>query len=152
VRFRLYRPSDFPSLYAIEEECFQPPLRFGRKYMRDLIASEQSVTWMAEEDETIAGFAIVEFVKEGVESIAYIQTIEVAAAHRRRGTAAGLLQHVEQSALHAGVGAIWLHVDTANEQAIRLYRAHGYTRRGRHEHYYARGRAAEIYAKDIGAV
>lgn len=149
---RPYRPADFPDLYAIEEECFLPPFRFGRRYMRELIASPQAAIWMVEDEGHIIGFAIVECTREPDQTVAYIQTIEVLPAHRRRGAAASLLQHVEQSAHEAGAAEIWLHVDAANESAIRLYRAHGYHREGRHEHYYARGRAAEIYAKDISGL
>ena len=149
MHYRPYRPIDFPALYAIEEECFQPPLRFGKQYMRNLLSNPASRTWLAEENDTLAGFAIVELNPEPGSGVAYIQTIEVAAAFRRRGIASALLDHVEQSAQEAGVITIWLHVDSANTAAISLYLAHGFTRQGTEPHYYARRRDAEILAKPL---
>jgi ribosomal protein S18 acetylase RimI-like enzyme len=56
---------------------------------------------------------------------------------------------MEQSARAAGATAIWLHVDAANDSAIHLYESHGYRHQGRQEHYYDRGRAAEVYLKSL---
>lgn len=151
MHYRLYHPDDFAQLYAIEEVCFQPPLRFGRRYMRDLVNSPDSDTWIADENGRLAGFAIVEVTSEAENRIAYIQTIEVAPEHRQRGIGAELLRRLEASAHARGAAAVWLHVDAHNAFAIRLYRAHGYQQQGRQEHYYARGRTAEIYVKPLPA-
>ena len=145
VLYRPYRLGDFAQLYAIEEICFEPPVRFSRRYMQQIIGSKTSATWIAEEDGMMAGFTVIDCREELEGNIAYIQTIEVAPAFRRRGTGAELLRLVDQSARGAEAILVWLHVDAQNEAAIRLYRAHGYQRQGRQEHYYARGRAAEIY-------
>jgi ribosomal-protein-alanine N-acetyltransferase len=147
MRYRLYRHTDFPQLYAIEELCFQPPLRFPRSYMRSVIENPDSDTWMAEEADQIAGFAIVEWAGLSEDRYGYIQTLEVAPDHRRRGIARELLTRVEESARAAGALTIWLHVDTENAAAIQLYEAHGYEQQGREEHYYARHRAAYVYSK-----
>ena len=58
--YRLYVPEDFVSLYSIEEVCFQPPHRFSRAYMRQLIRQPNAATWIAEEDGRIHGFGLVE--------------------------------------------------------------------------------------------
>jgi ribosomal protein S18 acetylase RimI-like enzyme len=152
VTYRLYIPGDFPALYAIEEVCFQPPYRFGRRYMRQLVESADGATWIAEEDGRLAGFAIVEWTRQPGGTVAYIQTIEVAPERRGRGVGGQLLRRMEDSAREAGAQAIWLHVDAENAGAIRLYRTHGYLCEGREEHYYARGRAALIYAKPLGVL
>jgi len=149
VQFRLYQDGDFARLYAIEEFCFQPPIRFGRGTMRQLVDSSVCATWIAEEDDAILGFAIVEWTREPDLITAYIPTLEVLPDQRRRGIGAELLRRVEASATAAGAGLIWLHVDAENDPAIGLYRAAGYQRSGRHEHYYARYRAAEIYMKAL---
>jgi len=149
MHYRLFRPDDFPQLYAIEEICFQPPLRFPRRYMRHIIESPASATWIAEEEDTLTGFAIVEWSGDPPRRQAYIQTLEVTPAHRRRGIASELLRRLETSAQQAGAREIWLHVDTENDSALRLYRAHGYQQQGRAEHYYARHRPADIYAKPL---
>ena len=152
MHYRLYRPDDFAQLYAIEEQCFQPPLRFGRRYMQRLVDAATSATWIAEEDSMMAGFAIVEWASQPEDSAAYIQTLEVAPSQRQRGVGAELLHRLESSAQAAGAAEIWLHVDAQNDGAIHLYRASGYVMDGREEHYYARGRAAEIYIKSLSVV
>ena len=151
--YRLYQPTDFETLYALEEVCFQPPLRFPRSYMRRILGNSDSATWIAEEPEHaskhMAGFANVEWAGPVHDRYAYIQTLEVSPEHRRHGVARELLTRLEQSAKAAGAAAIWLHVDTENLPAIRLYEAHGYSQQGREEHYYARHRAAFIYSKSL---
>ncbi|HWG21751.1 MAG TPA: N-acetyltransferase [Terracidiphilus sp.] len=149
MHFRLYTSADFPRLYAIEEICFQPPLRFPRRYMRQLVESQDSATWIAEQADQLAGFAIVEWSGDPANPQAYIQTLEVSPQHRRQGIALELLLRLESSARSAGATTIWLHVDAENTSAIALYRAHGYQQQGREEHYYARHRPAEIYAKSL---
>jgi ribosomal protein S18 acetylase RimI-like enzyme len=153
MHYRLYTPTDFEPLYAIEELCFQTPLRFPRAYMRRVIENRDSATWIAEviaeESAQMAGFAIVEWGAANEDRYAYIQTLEVAPSHRRCGIARELLARLEDSAQEAGALTIWLHVDTENASAIQLYQAHGYTKRGREDHYYARHRAADIYSKPL---
>ena len=145
----LYKPEDFAALYAIEEACFQPPFRFGRRYMRQIVDNPDSATWIAEQDSRMAGFAIVEWIQDKGAAVAYIQTIEVAADERRRGVGGELLRRVEASARAAGARAIWLHVDVENPAAIRLYVRSGYVSQGKAEHYYARNRAAMVYTKKL---
>jgi ribosomal protein S18 acetylase RimI-like enzyme len=147
--YRPYQPGDFPALYAVEELCFAPAFRFSRSYMRQLIESPDSATWIAEEGADLIGFSIVQWPAERGESAAYIQTLEVHPACRGRGIGAELLIRAEASARAAGAHFIALHVDVENVAAIRLYESRGYARRGREEHYYARHRAAFIYAKPL---
>jgi ribosomal protein S18 acetylase RimI-like enzyme len=145
--YRLFQPADFTQLYAIEEICFQPPLRFSRAFMRRLTASMRTATWIAEQDGKMTGFGIVD-LKPGTESpAAYIQTLEVLPDFRGHGIGAELLRRLESSARESGALTIWLHVDTENKVAIRLYEAHGYMRQRREEHFYARHRAAFVYGK-----
>ena len=149
VLYRPYHPGDFPQLYAIEETSFQPPLRFSRRYMQQIIGGKNSATWIAEQDGSLAGFALIDWAEEPEGTIAYIQTIDVAPAHRRLGIGSELLRRVEDSARAARATLIWLHVDPQNAAAIRLYRVHGYRHQGRQDHYYARSRAADIYVKPL---
>jgi ribosomal-protein-alanine N-acetyltransferase len=151
VQYRRYKPEDFAALYAIEEACFEPPLRFGRGLMRQLAASPRGAAWIAEENGRMVGFAAVEWSEEAGAAAAYIQTIEVVAEARGRGVGGELLRRVEDSARAAGAEWIWLHVDQENPAAIRLYENHGYTKQGREEHYYARNRAALVYARSLAA-
>jgi [ribosomal protein S18]-alanine N-acetyltransferase len=149
VIYRVYQAVDYPALYAIEEASFEPPFRFSRGYLRQLLASEQAATWVAEEDVVPAGFATVRLRMRENPGTAYIETIEVAPAWRGRGIGGALLRCVEGSAKSAGAAVLWLHVDAENATAIRLYTAHGYMLEDREPNFYPRGRTALIYAKPI---
>ena len=149
MTYRLYSRGDFAQLYAIEETCFAPPLRFSRQYMRQLVNARNAATWIAEEDGRLAGFAIVDWTQEIGGVAAYIQTIEVAPGQRGRGVGGELLRQVESSARVAKSGLIWLHVDAENRAAISLYEANGYRCERRQANYYGRGRNALVYAKPL---
>ena len=149
MHYRLYEPADFHDVYAIEEVCFQHPYRFTRRYMRQLVASRNSATWIAEQNTEMTGFAIVEWTEQASGVIAYIATIEVLPRFRQHGIGAELLRRLEGSANAERAIAIWLHVDMENAAAIRLYERLGYQSSGRAEHFYARNRSAAIYVKDL---
>lgn len=149
MRYRLYRPGDFAALYALEELCFQPPLRFPRAYMRQLVASPNAATWIAENGSRMTGFAIIEWPAEPAGRQAYIETLEVAPDQRGQGIGGELLRRIETSACAAGASAIWLHVDAENAPAIRLYEAHGYLRQGREENFYGSHRPAFLYRRQL---
>jgi ribosomal-protein-alanine N-acetyltransferase len=151
VLYRLYKPEDFAALYAIEEVCFQPPHRFSRAYMRQLILQTDAATWVAELDGRMRGFGIVEWSRDGLETIAYIQTLEVLEKQRGQGIGGELLRRMEGSARGAGAATIWLHVDAENAGAIRVYERHGFEMSGREENYYGRGRPGLVYAKLLRA-
>jgi ribosomal protein S18 acetylase RimI-like enzyme len=149
--YRLYIPADFSALYAVEELCFAPAFRFSRSYMRQLIESPDSVTWIAEENAELIAFSIVEWTEEQSKPAAYIQTIEVHPEFRGCRIGTELLSRAESSARAAGAHMITLHVDVENAAAIHLYESRGYAREGREEHYYARHRAAFVYARPLSS-
>jgi ribosomal protein S18 acetylase RimI-like enzyme len=149
VQYRPYLPEDFEALNALEELCFEPPFRFDRHYMRQLVHRPHAAVWIAEEEGRMAGFAIVDWSRRKDETTAYIQTIEVDPELRGRGVGNELMTRVETSAQEAGAAQIRLHVESKNAAAIRLYEARGYVCEGRRERFYPRGRAALIYTKRL---
>ena len=98
MNYRLFQPDDFHDLYAIEEVCFQPPQRFTRRYMRQLLDSSEAATWVTEHSQTMTGFAIVEWSPQVTGIVAYIATIEVLPEYRGKGIGAELLRRLEGSA------------------------------------------------------
>jgi ribosomal protein S18 acetylase RimI-like enzyme len=149
VIYRPYIPEDFDQLYALEECCFKPPFRFGRRYMRQLVGRSDVAVWIAAEGGLLMGFAIADWSEGRSGVTAYIQTIEVAPESRGRGIGGELLGRIESSARQAGARLLWLHVDAKNAGAIRLYEAQGYRCEGKQENYYPQDRAALIYAKRL---
>lgn len=147
--YRLYSSEDFDALYAIEEVCFEPPFRFGCRYMKQVVSRADAATWVAEQSGRLGGFAIVEWARETGGLVGYIATIEVMPELRGKGAGGELLRRVEGSAVDAGAQALWLHVDAENAGAIRLYLAHAYHCEGRNGEFYPYGRAALIFSKAL---
>ena len=150
--YRLFKPEDSAALYAIEEVCFEPPHRFSRSYMRQLLRQADAAAWIAEDAGQMRGFGIVEWAREGAGLAAYVQTLEVLPEARGQGAGAELLKRMDESATAAGAETVWLHVDAENRAAVRLYEKAGYEPRGNQQDYYGRGRAAIVYAKQLGGV
>ena len=149
MQFRPFAPDDFEQLYAIEEACFAPPLRFDRRYMRSLVRRKTAAVWIAEEDGRMAGFAIVEWNRGRQGLQAYIQTLEVAPGARGQGAGRELLARCVHSARGAGSVVVWLHVAESNGGAIRLYQRHGFLVVGRLEDYYPAGGPALVMALEL---
>jgi len=152
VTTRQFAADDLRAMYAIEEACFEPGVRFSRALMRSLAGDANCRTWLGIVDEVRVGFAVVglrgdhEANSAGV-AAAYIWTIEVLPAFRRRGVARALLTRVEESAREAGCAAVELHVSERNADAVDLYEGQGYLRCGIEPEYYGRGENALRYRK-----
>jgi ribosomal protein S18 acetylase RimI-like enzyme len=136
-------------LYAIEEACFEPAVRFSRALMRSLAYDPDCGTWLGIVDEVRVGFAIVGLRGDHDPDSAYIWTIEVLPAFRRMGVARALLMRVEESAREAGCAAIELHVSERNAGGLALYEAAQYVRVGVEAEYYGRREDAFRYRKGL---
>ena len=149
VTTRLFEAPDLRALYAIEEACFEPPLRFSRALMRSLAYDPQCRTWLGIVDNIRAGFAIAGLSNDDDATSAYIWTIEVLPSLRRMGVARQLLVRMEESAREAGCLAIELHVSERNAAGLALYEAAGYVRTGVDAEYYGRRENAFRYRKAL---
>ena len=147
VTTRLFEAPDLRALYAIEEACFEPSVRFSRSLMRSLADDPNCRTWLGIVDNIRVGFAIVGLSGDDDPTSAYIWTIEVLPAFRRIGVARQLLQSAESSATEAGSSAITLHVSERNPDAVALYEAAGYTLFGTEPEFYGGGENAFRYRK-----
>jgi ribosomal protein S18 acetylase RimI-like enzyme len=147
VTTRLFEAPDLRALYAIEEACFEPPVRFSRALMRSLAHDPDCRTWLGIVDDVRVGFAIVGLSGEDDPGVAYVWTIEVLPAFRRMGVARQLLTRLEESASAAGCTAIELHVSERNVGGLALYEAAEYVRTGVDAEYYGRREDAFRYRK-----
>jgi ribosomal protein S18 acetylase RimI-like enzyme len=149
VTTRLFEPDDLRALYAIEDACFEPAVRFSRGLMRSLSQDSSCRTWLGIVDGIRVGFAVVGLHSESDPTAAYIWTIEVLPAFRRRGVARQLLTDVESSAREAQCASIQLHVSERNSEALALYETSGYIRLGVEPQYYGRREDAFLYRKQL---
>jgi ribosomal-protein-alanine N-acetyltransferase len=78
---------------------------------------------------------------------AYVVTLDVTPAWRRRGVAARLMEDVEAQVREAGAGGMGLHVYNGNAGAIRFYERMDYGRIGIAQGFYGRGLDALVYRK-----
>jgi ribosomal-protein-alanine N-acetyltransferase len=151
ITLRGYQPGDWQSMYALDVECFGPPFRFSRRAMRSFAEDAHAITLLAEantaprEPAQLAGFAITHLE----DRTAYIVTLDVAAAFRRRGLARLLMAETEARARTAGALETVLHVFTGNTGAIEFYESLGYSRARMAEDFYARGVHALVYRKKL---
>jgi ribosomal protein S18 acetylase RimI-like enzyme len=150
VTTRPFEAPDLRALYAIEEACFEPDVRFSRSMMRSLTVDVNSRTWVSVVDEVRAGFAIVglrEQAESALENTAYIWTVEVLPVFRRMGVARELLRSVELSAREADCVAIELHVSERNVGAQSMYEEAGYAKVAVEAQYYGDEEDAFRYRK-----
>ena len=149
VTTRLFENGDLRALYAVEEVCFAPPVRFSRDLMRSLAHDPNCRTWLGIVDQVRAGFAIVGLSGEDDPTAAYIWTIEVLPTFRRMGVARQLLARVEESAREAGCAAVELHVSERNHDAQALYEGSGYFKFGVDTEFYGWGEDGLRYRKRL---
>jgi len=149
VTTRLFEADDLRAIYAIEEACFEPAVRFSRSLMRSLARDPDCRTWLGIVDDARVGFAIVGLRTDEDSSLAYIWTIEVLPGFRRMGVARELLARLEESARAAGCHGIGLHVSERNAAGLALYEQAGYERSGVDAEYYGRREDAFRYRKSF---
>lgn len=137
---------DVEAMYRLDVECFEAVFRFSRRAMRRFAEADEAVTVLAEADGgVLAGFAIAE-VAEGA---AYVVTVDVASAWRRRGLGRRLMEALEERATVAGVETMSLHVFAGNAGAVELYERLGYERTGVAQGFYGRGLDGLMFEKRL---
>jgi len=167
---RDYRPhfdsdSDFDSedwraMHALDVVCFAPPFRFSRRVMRRFAETPGAITLLAEADGQLAGFCIAHIGSKPIQDrqtgsqpiearTAYVVTLDVAPAWRRKGLARRLMQQIESRAQAAGAQSMALHVFPGNVAALKLYEALGYERISVAVGFYGPGLDALLYRKSL---
>ena len=122
AQLRAYQPSDFETLYRIDQICFPRGIAYERFELNVYLQSEGSYCLVAEMGGDIAGFILTELAEQQ----AHIITLDVLKAYRRRGIGSVLLAAAEQEAAARGVKNMILETATINKAAIALWEKHGY--------------------------
>ncbi len=153
VSLRSYAPSDFEKLYEIDRACYEPRVAYSRTEMRRYLRFPGADCVVAESAESenaapaMIGFCIT--AHRGPSG--YIVTMDVLAAHRRRGVAGLLLAEAERRMVARGVRQIGLETATDNSAAIAFWQKHGYRKSGVRKNYYPGSRDAFSMAKRLAS-
>ncbi len=117
--------------------------------MHRYVGASGAIVVVAETDETLSGFAILNLARTRGLLSYYVTTLDVHPSRRRHGVAARLLAEAEGLAARKGVGTIDLHVFCGNDAAIAFYERRGFTRGRRYRNFYGASLDAWGYAKWI---
>ena len=138
------RRQDLPVLLAIDQACFPAGIAYTAEEFQHFMTRRGSVSLVAEIDDEIAGFLVMEMDGPGA---ATLITLDVREACRRLGLASRLLAVSERILKRRKVPAYVLQVNTENVAAIRLYEKDGFTKARRLPRYYNDGSDAYMMAK-----
>lgn len=130
MQVRISRPKDLETLVQIESLSFPDP--WTKQSFDDMFAMPTTVCLVAEEDDTILGYAFLMVAYDQLELL----KIAVRPELRKRGVGACLMESMFSYAKENEMTAILLEVRSKNEAAISLYERFGFTRCGIRKDYY----------------
>ena len=141
VTLRRGDPRDIDVVAALTDTAFDP--RYGEAWTRGqclgVLAMPGVRLTLAYVDDEPAGFAMVRTILDEAELL----LLAVAPAARRRGVGTALLRAVIGECAAAGTADLHLEVRAGNE-AVGLYRAHGFAKVGERRGYY-RGKTGQAH-------
>lgn len=148
LTLRPYEPSDFQTLYRIDQVCYEPGIAYSRRMLREYLTLPESHCLVAVADEEIAGFVIAFWH----EWYAHVITIDVVESARRQGVGSALLGEIEQQMAAAGVRMVELETAMNNPAAVAFWKRHGYRAVAIHPRYYKNRIDAYRMVKEIASV
>ena len=144
-RLRSYKPGDFESLHEIDQACYEPPIAYSRRELRNYLRFPGADCSVAQAGGKIAGFLLTASSGQW----GYIVTIDVLESYRRRRLGTKLLARAERRLAARGVRQVALETATDNAPAIAFWQKHGYRTRGVRKDYYYSGRDAYSMIKAL---
>ncbi len=135
IHLRPCQPSDFETLYKIDQACFPPGIAYGRTELNLFLRQQGALCIVAEADGVLGGFIVSDRSGE----MAHVITLDVLENFRREGIGTRLLRAAEEAARSQGSRLIVLETATTNKAAIALWTKHGYREAGRLKNYYGAG-------------
>jgi [ribosomal protein S18]-alanine N-acetyltransferase len=149
ITLRPYRANDLDAMHALDAECFDKAFRFSRSAMRRFAEAKKARVVIAEDNDALVGFVILDIEDTEEGPLGYIVTLDVSPGHRRSGLGGQLMQQAERGAVREGCPAVVLHVFTGNDPAMRFYVGRGYIRSHRESDFYGRGIDAWVFHKPL---
>lgn len=166
---RDFQPTDFDTLWRIDQQCFPPGISYSRAELKLYIRRRGSFTLLAinsgpseaadpdsgiskknsppipQSNVSVAGF----IVGEADHAKGHIITIDVIAAARRFGVGSLLLRAAEDRLRQTRCRTVELETAVDNISAVSFYKRHGYSVIGTSPRYYSNGVDALVLQKDL---
>ncbi len=135
---RDYRPTDFDTVWEIDQRCFPPGIAYSKLELGRFLAKRNAVALVAEfpkdeiqpddspvanSDHRIAGFVVAHSLRH---KYGRILTLDILPEARRAGMGTKLMSACEERLQLLGCSAVYLETAVNNESALRLYRKLGY--------------------------
>lgn len=121
---RLAQSQDFDRLWQIDQICFPEGISYTKAELRGFMNLRQSITLVAEQEGTIAGFLVL--LLDRRRRFGHIITIDVLPEFRRNGVGRQLMAAAEGRIIEAGGDAVLLEVAVDNSPALRFYKKLGF--------------------------
>jgi [ribosomal protein S18]-alanine N-acetyltransferase len=143
---REYRPSDFETLWKIDQVCFAQGISYTRRELAFYIGQKRGFTLVAETDGKIVGFVVVDRDHQGQ---AHVITIDVLPEARRSGLGSRLMTAAEERLRTLGCSTVFLEAAVDNAAALAFYKRHGYSVVQTIPRYYLDSIDALVLVKDL---
>ena len=141
--------ADLDSFYRLDQVCFSANIAYTLGEFRSLLRSSRTISAVAEEGGTLAGFVIAQNVRVRGTRGGQVVTIDVAPEFRRRGIGRLLMERLCSQLKDAEAEWIRLEVAIDDSGAQRFYLSLGYEPVGRIADYYPGGLDALVMEKDL---
>lgn len=158
---RKYRSSDFPTLLAIDQFCFEPGIAYTAYELKTYILRRAAFTFVAESDNgsnagattkvgSVPDSSIIGFiVGERIRGAGHIITIDVRGEARRHRVGSVLLESAEAELRYWKCDTVRLETAVDNLTALSFYKRHGFTVVKTIPRYYSNGLDALLLEKDL---
>ena len=145
---RGFIPTDFDTLWRIDQDCFPPGISYSRQELKTYMRRRGSFTLVAVEGKEgkAGGFIVAEADGRGT---GHVITIDVTAATRRSGVGSLLLRAAEERLRAARCSAVELETSVDNLSALSFYKRHGYSVTRTFPRYYSNGVDALVLEKSL---
>lgn len=136
VQIRLAAREDVDALFALDQACFRPGIAYSKAELKYFLFHPRSISLVAEDEGSIAGFAVVEIAADGRRRVGHVVTIDVPAGQRRQGVGRTLMDALRDACVRAGAELMRLEVAIDNDGAIAFYKRLGFAETGRIRSFY----------------
>jgi [ribosomal protein S18]-alanine N-acetyltransferase len=136
---REYRPTDFETLWELDQLCFPRGIAYSQQELSSFLARRHAISLVAEPDGDvdadstgvpvdssrlkIAGFVVAHAIRH---KYGRILTLDILPQARRFGLGTTLMMACEERLRSGGCTAVFLETAVNNEAALQLYRKLGY--------------------------